>query len=274
MVDKIYYINLAHRVDRDRNIKNIFSQIPDRFNIQRIDAVNGNNISVSDIRADLITHQGKLDALGQHMTISIPLTRGGIGCALSHRNAYEQIIRDDIGIALIIEDDIRINDKEHFSDKLNELIKNAPKDFDILYIGYHITSAIHIYDTHGSYHKSNCVYGTYGYVVTRKGVMKLLGMFPLTHSIDIEISNNFDKPSNHKQHNRIIAYMVSTSERLVFSDMASVYSQYGTDIQIRPQSIWYQSRSICACTLFCVLLCVLLYYHKSRKKHGSLKIIT
>jgi hypothetical protein len=49
------------------------------------------------------------------------MTRGAIGCALSHRDAYINILRDDHDKVLILEDDVVLDD--NFNDVLKDLDK-------------------------------------------------------------------------------------------------------------------------------------------------------
>jgi GR25 family glycosyltransferase involved in LPS biosynthesis len=63
------------------------------------------------------------------------MTKGGIGCALSHYNVYKKIVKDKIKKCLILEDDIIIN--TNFINKCNEINNMINYDYDLLFIGYH-----------------------------------------------------------------------------------------------------------------------------------------
>jgi len=237
MINNFYYINLSHRTDRNKNIQHIAKSLTNPtslpIKIQRVEAVNGRELDIQNISSDILTDRGKADAINNKQKVYVPLTRGGVGCALSHKNTYHKIISDGVEAGLILEDDIHIKHLDKFIKKLNYLVSMAPKDFDILYLGYHDTSIKHIYNqVNDFYSKSNFVYGLFGYVVTNKGAQKLLRIFPISEQIDTEISYNFAKPSNNKN-NQIIAYLVNPNERIIFSDQSSTTTEFGTDIQIR-----------------------------------------
>ena len=60
-------------------------------------------------------------------------TRGEVGCFLSHMRIYQEIVRENIQRALILEDDAIFS--KNFTEKLEKVITELPKDFIIAYIG-------------------------------------------------------------------------------------------------------------------------------------------
>lgn len=222
MFDKILYINLEHRTDRKDNVIKELDKINHLDKAVRIDAVNGRQLNLKTLSRDLITEQGINDALNDKQKVYTYLTPGAIGCALSHKKAYEYIINNDLNSALIVEDDITI-DKD-FNKKLSIIYTKIPKDFDILFIGYHNTSDKYLQRIHSFYSKPKKLYGLFGYIVTNKGAKKLLDIFPITEQIDSDIPKHFDV---------INAYAVNPYKKIIFSDQSSVYTKFGTDIQIR-----------------------------------------
>ena len=113
----------------------------------------------------------------------------------------------------------------HFIKQFEEIESHIPKDYDILFLGYHDTSIKYFYGQLSDwYQKADKVYGLFGYIVTNQGAQKLMDIFPITFQIDTEIPYNFDK---------INAYVVSPKKRIVFSDQSSIYTKFGTEIQVR-----------------------------------------
>lgn len=223
MFNKILYINLKHRQDRNDNVIEQLKKI-NKLNIaERVDAIYGADLDIKSLPSNLISDRGKEDALNDKQRVYTFLTRGGIGCALSHRKTYEKIVNDNISSALILEDDITIDDS--FNEKLEILNKNISQDYDILFLGYHDTSIKYFNKEINQYYtKPNKLYGLFGYIVTNKGAKKLLDIFPITLQIDSEIPNHF---------NKINAYAVTPNNRIIFSDQSSIHTKFGTDIQIR-----------------------------------------
>lgn len=64
------------------------------------------------------------------------LTRGEVGCAMSHINLYKKIIDEKIPYACIIEDDIDITDTSAFKFLTDEKYCRNQKDWDLLLLGH------------------------------------------------------------------------------------------------------------------------------------------
>ena len=215
LFDKIIYINLDRRPDRNLNVINQLKKVGLEKNTERFSAIDGKTLDVNKIDQTIITEDGvsfakKGDILYTHLTL------GAIGCAMSHRAIYQKIINDDINSCLILEDDITIDDK--FNEKIkyieNQILNS---EYDLYFLGYHPTSHCDL-----NQERFNKVYGLFGYIVTKKGAKKLLDLFPITYQIDTEISRNSDK---------IIIKGVKYSDMIILSDQSQYSYKFGTDIQ-------------------------------------------
>jgi hypothetical protein len=89
----IFVISLARAPDRREAISEHLRSLGLEFEI--VEAVDGAQLSDSDC----------ISLLAKNVTY----IRGVIGCYLSHIRLYERIIQDNIDIALILEDDARLN---------------------------------------------------------------------------------------------------------------------------------------------------------------------
>jgi len=98
------------------------------------------------------------------------MTKGEIGCSLSHWNVWKIILEKQLEYALIIEDDAEFT--EQFSEKI-KLIPEYLKDNDLIYLGRKVfnTNEEKI-DDHIC--KPNFSYWTVGYAVSLNGVKKLV----------------------------------------------------------------------------------------------------
>ena len=92
LFDKILYINLSRRPDRNEHISKSLDYLNLFSNSERVDAVDGKELIKEDISTNLITEEGINDAYNQEQVVYEPLTEGGIGCALSHMKIYKKII--------------------------------------------------------------------------------------------------------------------------------------------------------------------------------------
>ncbi len=90
-----YLVNLKKDVARK---KNTLRQLdPERFNVHLIEAVYGKDLSEEYVRAHC-----DMEAIERNPRWLSP---GAIGCALSHLKVYEQMLADNVGHALVLEDD-------------------------------------------------------------------------------------------------------------------------------------------------------------------------
>ena len=223
--DKILYINLDRRPDRNKNVIDQLTKLNWMEKTERIEAIDGNIIDYSDNNNEItkyVTPNGITDALNGK-TVYTTLTKGGIGCALSHRKCYENIVINNIKKCLILEDDCYIDN--NIINKLNEIENNVPPNYDILFLGYHSAHIARLDNYDIYYIKPIKIYGLFGYIVTLDGAKKLLEyVFPITLQIDSEMPQHFDK---------INTYALTTKNTVIYSDRSALDTKFGTDIQIR-----------------------------------------
>lgn len=70
-----------------------------------------------------------------------PMITGHIACSLSHRNVYEDIIKNNYRNALILEDDV-VPDKYGLL-RISEMLFSLPLDWELLYLGYNKNTRRH-----------------------------------------------------------------------------------------------------------------------------------
>lgn len=118
--------------------------------------------------------------------------KSAIGCALSHLNTWKNFLDNTTDeYAIIFEDDIILVDD--FINKLDIVMKNVPKDFDVLYIGCFGCNEENQNETNifkflcsligmtSKYKKINnyisiptTAFATHSYILSRKGAQKLI----------------------------------------------------------------------------------------------------
>lgn len=254
IIMQIFYINLPHRKDRKKNVIQQVTKVDRLEDLERVDGVYGDKINIKNMSSSLVTKQGKRQATAKNIRVYVPLTVGAIGCALSHRKVYQKIIDQDLDYALILEDDITLD--KNFNTKFEEIMRNAPSDFDVIYLGYHNSSLKNIKPYSKHFSIPDRVYGLFGYVVTRQAAEKLLKVFPITRQIDSDISDrlNSNKPGN------IRAYITQKRYRIIVSDESDESSRFGTDIQHRHKmhrSLWSRMNRRSKITLVLLLVLIL-----------------
>jgi len=164
---KIFVVNLKRdKYKKDLFIENNSSILGD---FEFIEAVDGKKLSLVDAGYD---KNKALRRLGREMSA------GEVGCYLSHMMIYQKIINEDIAYALVLEDDVKVLDKDICS-LVSEVVNKNLWDLFFLYkrgknrflidgvplgrIGKYI------------YHiGTRTVWGTAAYVVTNTAARKLL----------------------------------------------------------------------------------------------------
>ena len=197
---KIVYINLDERKDRKENIKR---QIKDTGlpKPTRVSAFNGKELVPDDYYPDTLNQDGLKDLLSEDKKAGLTLTKGGLGCMLSHQKIWKEIAELNNGeYYLILEDDakIDINLKSH----MNKAMKEAPPDWDIIYLGtnqQHDPVKVNEY-----FSKVKRIYCLHGYLINKKGAQKALDYcFPARYQIDTELWLNYES-------NKMNAYVLNT----------------------------------------------------------------
>lgn len=95
----VYVINLATAVIRKKYVEECLAPYRDFFNVHFVEAVDGRGLSDEQL-SEVWNQKETYKVYGRYM-------KGGeVGCALSHRKCYEEILKNGDDVALIIEDDM------------------------------------------------------------------------------------------------------------------------------------------------------------------------
>lgn len=105
--NKIYYINLDSRKDRLKSINSELSR--NKILAERVSGV-----------------------VPEFSPPNSKITKEEFGCSLSHISIWKDIVKKQIPIACILEDDILF--KEHFPILFNRATQNLPKNWDMIYL--------------------------------------------------------------------------------------------------------------------------------------------
>lgn len=179
---KLYFIVLQKDKERVEHIKNLIK----KFNIQNyeiISAVDGSKLNMGELIKNNYINPEKINKL----------KKGEIGCAMSHIRLWERFLKNtNENIFLVFEDDVYLD--KNFKDNLMNYIKNLPKDFDISQLLIHDAQKRRFISSKNinKYVKEGYPqYGTVGYIISRKGIKKLLqNCRPIFTTIDNMIMNN------------------------------------------------------------------------------------
>jgi len=194
---EVWVINLEKNKKRMADITENYQQTDmSILPLHRFEAINGKKV---DIYTYLTPYAvGELQGVEklQYRTKHYQLTKGGVGCFLSHYELAKQLLEAPTNNPktpitpitpittkpqntpttstqqyIVLEDDAKIG-KSSFQ-KIQYYIKNAPDDWDILLFGYFRMNRNKDF-RNTLFHKPNGFWGTHGYVINKKGAQKLV----------------------------------------------------------------------------------------------------
>lgn len=96
---KVHVINLKTSTDRKQYIEHLLSPYQDFMDVHFVEAVDGR--ALSDEQLNEMWNQKET-----YKTYGRCMKGGEIGCSLSHRKCYEEILKNGDDAALILEDDV------------------------------------------------------------------------------------------------------------------------------------------------------------------------
>ena len=164
-INNIFVINLERDIKKkERIIKRL--KDAQAFNITTIfKAVDGDGINKDFLELnDIKIYDKWLDPNTKR-----PITKGEIGCSLSHLFVWREIVEKNLNNVIILEDDANFD--SNLLENINKL--NIPKDYDLLYLGRKNFDKSEI-KVNDDILIPNFSYWTIGYILSNNGAKKLL----------------------------------------------------------------------------------------------------
>ncbi|BAS67693.1 glycosyltransferase family 25 protein [Bathymodiolus septemdierum thioautotrophic gill symbiont] len=175
-IPPVFIVNLKKDIEKHTHMQALCQ----RFNLQAefVDAVDGRQLKESEINS-VFSQENAIQNINRE------LTKGEIGCALSHKNIYQKMIDNNIENALILEDDV------DFDDTLLDLlsrIDDFPKDWELMLLGHFGCIRIDKATEYSFWYKkklhkkyiirrpSEEGHGTHGYLLNNKGAKKFINI--------------------------------------------------------------------------------------------------
>ncbi|MGA1563935.1 MAG: glycosyltransferase family 25 protein [Pontimonas sp.] len=165
----VFVINLDRATTRLDRFKQSYRtcDISLRHDMIRFPAVDGRRLTLPEH----LTEKALLEVLRAerqgHRTKHYQLTRGGVGCYLSHVRLWQSVLDTDKDAALIFEDDSIID--PDIGDVIDGLA--VPDDTDLLLLGYFCNKCK---NTTCGVIRVTQFFGLHGYLITRRGIEKIL----------------------------------------------------------------------------------------------------
>ena len=226
---KTFVINLDRRPDRWAAFLNNVNKNLNFLNYEKFSAVDGKILQNS--------HQLQRIFDGNDYNMMV----GAVGCALSHFKLYTKLIYDELNeYYLILEEDITLCDNfETNFRKMFDKLKSNFINFDIVFIGHHNKIInnnknpqdinIELWDTYMSL--NNSLGGTFGYIISKNGAIKLLDFInknKMINCIDTMMQRSADE---------LNVFYCDNNSQLVFSECVNLNSLTDSDIQRDKKSL-------------------------------------
>lgn len=182
--DEVFMINLVRRADRrERMLWALYEQ---EIAVKVIAAVDGKAMNASEVQAlGIEMLPGYKDPYHGR-----PLTKGELGCFLSHYNIWKEIVERGLKTSLVIEDDLRF--EVFFKRRLQTLLQEVEVeglDWDLIYIGRKRMQVDHREKAVPNVRnlvEADYSYWTLGYMMSLQGAKKLLKAEPLKRILPVD----------------------------------------------------------------------------------------
>ncbi|XP_050542373.1 glycosyltransferase 25 family member [Daktulosphaira vitifoliae] len=182
-LDKIYIINLARRTERYKRMLYCMTELG--LSATFIEATDGK--AIKDIDLDLMGV--KLLPGYKDPYYKRPITKGEIGCFMSHYRLWAMITAEGLDEVLILEDDIRF--EPYFRFKLQAILEELRRlgiPWDLVYIGRKPLEDSNEVPVENSKYLiyPGYSYWTLGYLISGRGAKKLLDADPLKKLLPVD----------------------------------------------------------------------------------------
>lgn len=182
--DEIFLINLRRRLDR-------------RTRILKTMAAQGLQATLTDAVDGKALNSSQLQELGIEMLPGYKdpysgrvLTRGEIGCFLSHHTTWIQMLERGLQQVLVLEDDVRFEPR--FRRRLQAIMDDIQKtqlDWDLIYVGrkrMQVRQPEQSVVGVNNLVEADYSYWTLGYALSNQGARKLLAAQPLSKMLPVD----------------------------------------------------------------------------------------
>ncbi|XP_060697509.1 procollagen galactosyltransferase 1 isoform X2 [Hemiscyllium ocellatum] len=193
--DEVFLINLKRRPEkRKRMLQALYEQ---EIDCKVVDAVDGSALNSSTIKSMGINMlPGYYDPFSGRT-----LTKGEVGCFLSHYSIWKEVVDRNLSKAVVFEDDVRF--EAYFKRKLVRLlrdIENVGLNWDLIYLG---RKQVNPKQEEASANVPNLVvaeysYWTLAYAISQQGAKKLIDSDPLKKILPVDefLPIMYDKHTN------------------------------------------------------------------------------
>ena len=164
----VYVINLERAPKRMHDFVQRLRET-DMSNVSpiRLAAVDGRFLNLSDVvTGSALQEIERAEKLGYRQR-HYELTRGAVGCYLSHQQAWQSLLESDKNMSMICEDDAVLDSQA--GSKILEALARQPPEWDILLLGYWCVKC----GTGRHWKRMGRFFGLHCYLINRSAVPKI-----------------------------------------------------------------------------------------------------
>ena len=212
----VLWLNLARCQDRRKHMETVLTDpIFDKMQKIRIEAIDGKFANLADY---IVSPQSSM-------------AKSEYGCIISHLEAIRQFAQTNNPYALILEDDICLDFKPYWKKTINEIIEEAPKDWEILQLCYIIKKYIpqQDYELHTP---NKDMWSTAAYLITNQAAKRLMNKIGKTEKFDL----------SHTKMHQADRFLYQNCRTYTYKDCPFIY-RTNNDSTIFPDFVYYHENS-------------------------------
>jgi GR25 family glycosyltransferase involved in LPS biosynthesis len=207
----IYLINLDRRIDRLNRFKEYYQHSDlKNYSYIRFSAIDGGMLNINSVPlTDLAKAELKQIESTGFRNKHYQLTKGAIGCYLSHTKVWESILKKGLDRVLVFEDDAKV--PPNFLELVNESMKDIPDDWDIVLLGFLCNDC----EDMKTYKKVNRFMLTHAYMIRKESILKIVDtntLFPISQQIDAYMSELSTVLNIYTVHKKIVSQFMSRTD--------------------------------------------------------------
>lgn len=184
---EVYVINMDKNKDRlDNFIDQYINSDLRHIQFNRMRAIDGKQVKIEDYVSERALREITDAEKSGYRTKHYQLSRGAVGCYLSHHGVYKKVVAQEKPYAMIFEDDVDI-DQNIFA-KTNKALEAVPSDWDMVLLGCFCIKCVR----NPVYSDVERFFLLHGYVINKECAVKLdkyLAGRKIEQQVDWELSN-------------------------------------------------------------------------------------
>lgn len=186
---KSWVINLAKNRDRLDKFTYFYktSDLGERVPLERFDAIYGKELDIQKYVSPTAYSVLLENEKNQYRTKHYQLTRGAVGCYLSHMALIEKLLEDpSVDYYIIFEDDAVVMSSVY--NRILKALNTAPSNWDMIVL----SPIMEVTKKKGRlFNKFESFWGLSGYIINKKGAKRMVDEFkirPISMQIDSKMS--------------------------------------------------------------------------------------